>query len=304
MLAVPEAALTTGAYEHGWSVHQVMAHVAAMEFTYRRLPDVARDSNSGSSRGERAAVDIDSYNARQVERRSGRSVDELVDEFVQGRARLLREAGDLDGELLQRAIRSSAGTSGSLATVMAAVAGQHVRGHVEDFVRAAGRRPGTAEQLQAAVLLAAEEAAQRCESITEGPWRAAPPEEWSPAAISGHVAELLPYWSTKIVEGVREPGTVIGRSLDAPERLDGPSRGESSTPADAGAWIRLAAAGCCATLGTLSEADWSSPVATLRFGTAPARQVAQMLVVEHLRDHVEQLQAVLRSLSPSGSDRA
>src|SRR4051812_3975810 len=100
MLAVPEAALEAGAYEHGWSVRQVMAHVAALEFTYRRLPDLARQHGDG--RGEAAAVDIDAFNARQVERRAGRSVDELVDEFVQGRARLLRETGALDAELLQR----------------------------------------------------------------------------------------------------------------------------------------------------------------------------------------------------------
>src|SRR5581483_5628381 len=41
MAAVPANALGNPGYEQGWTVRQIMAHVAAMEFAYRRLPEVA-----------------------------------------------------------------------------------------------------------------------------------------------------------------------------------------------------------------------------------------------------------------------
>ncbi|MCI0832046.1 MAG: hypothetical protein J4O13_03035, partial [Chloroflexi bacterium] len=39
---LPAGALEAGCYENGWNGRQVLAHIAAIEWTYPRLIDIAR----------------------------------------------------------------------------------------------------------------------------------------------------------------------------------------------------------------------------------------------------------------------
>jgi hypothetical protein len=154
--AMDAAAFEAGRYENGWNARQILAHVAAIEWTYARLLDVANEAPAASapaggaapaagevrrtSAEESAGVatrpvrgGIDDYNARQVEKRAGASVAELIDELEANRARTIAAVEGADPALLERPIRSSGGITGSLGGVLMAVAVEHVNGHVADI---------------------------------------------------------------------------------------------------------------------------------------------------------------------------
>ncbi len=149
--ALPVEAFDQGRYESGWNGHQILAHAAAIEWTYPRLVDIAKGgtppSGSGTTGVRRTEPDkaskvptrtaeggIDSYNERQVAKRADATVEELLDEFRKNRAATIAAVEGVDEELLGREIRSAGGITGVLADVIHAVAVSHVRGHVNDIV--------------------------------------------------------------------------------------------------------------------------------------------------------------------------
>ncbi|HZQ38176.1 MAG TPA: DinB family protein [Dehalococcoidia bacterium] len=296
MLTVPESALETPGYENGWTVRQIMAHVASMEFTYRRLPDLARGPRDAHTTASGETFDMNGYNARQVERRAGRTQGELVEEFLNGRAALIALAGELDEALLSVPVRSAGGITGTLAEVMAGTAAAHVRTHSGDFARAAGAEPGTGVRLAAAMLLSAEEAAARIEAAPAARWgHRAGAAEWSAAGISGHVIEMLPHWATKLAQVSRDPTLPFSRALDAPERLGGVVNGESLSPARAATEIRRAAADAARELRAIPQAAWAQTVDHPRFGRITLEAAANELLVTHAREHVAQIAAALNA---------
>lgn len=142
--ALPAAAFEAGRYESGWNARQILAHIAAIEWTYPRLlnlaaaPSAPAASAAGSSGGQSAAPTggMDGYNARQVEKRSGASVAELIDEFERNRAATIAAVEAADEALFDIAIRSAGGRTGTLARVFMDVAVAHVREHVRDITGA------------------------------------------------------------------------------------------------------------------------------------------------------------------------
>lgn len=152
--AVDPASYEAGRYEGGWNGRQILAHVAALEWTYARLIDVARAPAEASTPAAPAATaevrrttpeespgvstrpvrgGIDDYNARQVEKRAGATIPELIDEFAANRAKTIAAVEAADEELLATPIRSAGGITGPLASVIVAVAVQHVMMHVADI---------------------------------------------------------------------------------------------------------------------------------------------------------------------------
>lgn len=149
------ASYELGRYEGGWNARQILAHVAALEWTYARLIDVARQAPAGAPAAPAPAAStdvrrttaeespgvatrpvrggIDDYNARQVEKRAGASVAELLDEFAANRARTIAAVEAAEDDLLATPIRSAGGITGPLASVIMAVAVQHVMMHVADI---------------------------------------------------------------------------------------------------------------------------------------------------------------------------
>lgn len=139
-----------GRYENGWNGRQILAHTAAIEWTYPRLMEIAQegsipagDNESGVRRTEpseakslptrTAQGGIDSYNERQVAKRAGASVEQLLEEFKVNRAATISAVEAADDQLFGREIRSAGGITGVLADVVYAVAVTHVRGHVDDI---------------------------------------------------------------------------------------------------------------------------------------------------------------------------
>ena len=151
-----EQQLEEGRYEGGWNARQILAHVAAIEWTYPRLIDLAKGQResapprtgapaatpggqppSGAAPSPEAPVaaanPIDSYNARQVEKRATMSVAELLDEFRTNRAALITAVEATDDALFDVPIRSAGGARGPLASVIKFVALDHVGVHVRDL---------------------------------------------------------------------------------------------------------------------------------------------------------------------------
>lgn len=150
--ALAPAEFEAGRYEGGWNGRQILAHVAAIEWTYGRLIDVARQApsqpaldaaqsevrrmtpeESGGVPTRSARGGIDDYNARQVQKRSGATVAELLDEFAVNRAKTIAAVEIVDEDLLATPIRSAGGITGQLGSVIMAVAVQHVMMHVADI---------------------------------------------------------------------------------------------------------------------------------------------------------------------------
>lgn len=150
--ALDAAAFEQGRYENGWNGREILAHVASIEWTYARLIDVARQAPAGAppptpsgeirrtSPEESAGLatrtargGIDDYNARQVEKRAGATVTELIDEFAANRAKTVAAVEAAEESLLATPIRSAGGITGPLSGVLVAVAVQHVMMHVADI---------------------------------------------------------------------------------------------------------------------------------------------------------------------------
>lgn len=121
-----------GVYENGWTARQLLAHLAAIEWTYPKLIDRAREAPSASTGGG-GGFDMDAYNRRQVEKRADASVADLLDEFSSNRAATIAALRDADEELLAQPTRSAGGVEGTLLQVFASVAVDHVRQHLADL---------------------------------------------------------------------------------------------------------------------------------------------------------------------------
>ena len=126
-----------GVYENGWNGRQILAHMASIEWTYARLIDMASAppaaGTPGAERAASAQGGIDGYNARQVEKRAGVTVAELIAEFEANRKKTIAAVEAADEALFDVPIRSAGGRTGSLAKVLDEVAVQHVVGHTGDI---------------------------------------------------------------------------------------------------------------------------------------------------------------------------
>jgi hypothetical protein len=147
--AMPAEGLEAGRYESGWNAREILAHVASIEWTYPRLIDIARGGDApkreepAAQPREEAKADVPtrtarggilSYNDRQVEKRAGASVAELLDEFAKNRAATIEAVEAADEALFSKEIRSAGGITGPLSGVINAVAVLHVRGHLHDIL--------------------------------------------------------------------------------------------------------------------------------------------------------------------------
>ena len=142
--ALDAAAFEQGRYENGWNGRQILAHLASIEWTYQRLIDLAREVQSGepavpkpptpaSAPAAAGTPQIMNYNERQVEKRAGASVAELLAELEENRASTISAVEAADEALFSVPIRSAGGAQGPLASVLNYVAVQHVAMHVADI---------------------------------------------------------------------------------------------------------------------------------------------------------------------------
>ena len=140
--SLPPEAFEQGRYENGWNGRQILAHIASIEWTYPRLFDLAREASTprparprgrGATAGRGMQGGINDYNARQVEKRAGATVAELLAEFETNRAATIAAVESADEALLRTPIRSAGGVTGPLSAVINAIAVLHVVQHVNDI---------------------------------------------------------------------------------------------------------------------------------------------------------------------------
>ena len=135
--AIGEAELSRGVYENGWSAQELLAHLAAIEWTYPRLIEraeaTAGGSGGSSDSSSGGAFDMDAYNARQVVKRAEAGIGELLEEFGRNREATIEAVANADAALLDRATRSAGGVEGTLLEVLIGVTVGHVREHMADL---------------------------------------------------------------------------------------------------------------------------------------------------------------------------
>src|SRR6185503_11223038 len=115
---------------------EILAHIASIEWSYPRLIDIARTppapvEEAPPTRAMKGGNDA--YNDRQVAKREGMTVGELLAEFEANRAATIRAVEAADDELFARRIRSAGGVVGPPATVFHQIAVAHVLGHAKDI---------------------------------------------------------------------------------------------------------------------------------------------------------------------------
>lgn len=144
--AIPAEKFEQGAYENGWNGRQVLAHIAAIEWTYPKLLDVAREGPKPREEKAPEATPpqrapkggINDYNERSISRYAGNTVAELLDIFRTNREATIAAIEAADDDLFLKHVKSAGGIPGPLGTVLNYVAVIHVNSHVNDIVSAAG----------------------------------------------------------------------------------------------------------------------------------------------------------------------
>jgi hypothetical protein len=153
LAAVPAPKFEEGRYESGWNGRQILAHMASIEWTYPRLLDLAKGALSerpatpapshASAPAQTSPMQADGmasgspqilgYNDRQVAKREGVPVADLIAEFEKNRVATIAAVETADDALFAKEITSAGGAKGLLADVMNFVAVQHVLGHLRDI---------------------------------------------------------------------------------------------------------------------------------------------------------------------------
>lgn len=134
--ALPTSTFEAGRYESGWNGREILAHLAAIEWTYPRLLEIPAASGDAAATADRESAPrggMDGYNARQVEKRAGATTGELLEEFERNRAATIAAVEGADDGVLARPTRSAGGRTGSLGRVFYEVAVLHVQEHVRDI---------------------------------------------------------------------------------------------------------------------------------------------------------------------------
>lgn len=131
---IPAQHWSRGVYEHGWTAKQLLAHIAAIEWTYPKLIERAQPASAHSTAPDASQpFDMDAYNQRQVQRRADHTIDQLLDEFAQNRQATIAAIQSAPDHLLKTPTKSAGGVAGTLLDVLNAVARDHVREHLNDL---------------------------------------------------------------------------------------------------------------------------------------------------------------------------
>jgi uncharacterized damage-inducible protein DinB len=119
--------------------------------------------------------------------------------------------------------------------------------------------------------------------------------EWSVLQILGHLIEMIPYWLNAcqtLIATTAEPPS-FGRSLDAPERLEGVQRGAA---AGLDELLKLLHDEVLAALGIIrgmSSADRQKKGIHVRRGEMTVVDIIELFIVVHFEEHLAQVRSSL-----------
>ena len=127
-------------------------------------------------------------------------------------------------------------------------------------------------------------------------YREPAPGEWPVMTTLAHLAELLPYWSHEAADLAASPGKVVGRTHEDPQRLGAIEQHGHDSLADIVPSIRAALDECLATLRGIPSESWSAVGQHVRGGPITPDELVSRFVVNHAREHADQIHATLQAL--------
>ena len=121
--------------------------------------------------------------------------------------------------------------------------------------------------------------------------------EWSAMQILGHLIEMIPYWlrQCRVLIATTAAPPRFGRSLDAPERLDGVERGASGNPQEMLELLQEEIHTALRVIRGMAPAEREKKGIHIRRGEMSVADILEVFIVSHAEDHVEQVRATLRT---------
>lgn len=155
------------------------------------------------------------------------------------------------------------------------------------------------EQRAASIETSAEGLLKRAEGLRSRPdllYRDPGGDEWTVMRVLGHTAEILPYWTRQAqhVAGRPENGQPFGRTHDDPDRIAAVESYANQTLDEALTRVRAGLAECTSALRALPAGSWSRTATHSRRGEMTVEQIVDQFIVEHVEEHREQAEKVLR----------
>jgi septum formation topological specificity factor MinE len=119
--------------------------------------------------------------------------------------------------------------------------------------------------------------------------------EWSPMQILGHMVEMIPYWLGHFREVMATAGELpkLGRSQDAPERLEGAERGAEGYPDKMLEQLREEILAAVSTFRSMSPSQREKKGVHTTRGEMTLAAMIDVFVVSHAEDHLEQIKSTI-----------
>ena len=127
-------------------------------------------------------------------------------------------------------------------------------------------------------------------------YREPAPGEWPVMSTLAHLEELLPFWAHQAADLAASPGSPVGRTLDDPRRVDPIDKHSRDSLADIVPRIRAALDECLQTLRGIPSDKWSTVGQHLHRGQMTVDDMVSAFLVNHAREHADQIHATLQTL--------
>jgi hypothetical protein len=124
---------------------------------------------------------------------------------------------------------------------------------------------------------------------------AEPESDWGPKEVLAHVAEMVPYWLGQIEAVIAAPtdAAPFGRVATDPERIDRIGRDRTLPASELFDRIDRAVADAAAAGGRLDQRARARRGTHPRLGEMTIDGIVERFIVDHLEEHVRQLEDIL-----------
>ncbi|HWO94251.1 MAG TPA: DinB family protein [Dehalococcoidia bacterium] len=123
--------------EGDWVVRDALCHLAARSNSVPMVIGLAERVAQSGGGGFPAGFDIDAVNQEQIEERRARTVDELINEIIEGHAVAKAEVRGVDDGLFERRLPNPRGEGElALADFLFAATAWHDNMHLDDIAKA------------------------------------------------------------------------------------------------------------------------------------------------------------------------
>ena len=119
--------------------------------------------------------------------------------------------------------------------------------------------------------------------------------DWSAMQILGHMIEMIPYWlaNCRVLIAATGAPPQFGRSLEAPERLEGVERGATGNPDQIMQQLREEVYAAMSVIRGISPAERHKQGVHISRGEMTVADIIEIFVVSHAEGHLAQVRATL-----------